>query len=90
MVQLAVGSILDQDRKSKAAWQAALLRQLADDLERGRPLSASERHTTLLTDAVELPSGTQILFTLHRNRPPSVEVRGPAFDCEAFYVSVHP
>jgi len=54
------------------------------------PAEDNVTQAQLLTDAVESPSGTQILFTLHRNRPPSVEVRGPAFDCEAFYVSVHP
>lgn len=87
MVPFATEVTRDQERVAQATWQAALLRQLADDLERS---PASSIRGTLFAEAADLPEGTQIVFTLRSGRLPSVEVRGPIQDRGAFDVSVHP
>lgn len=87
MVPYATETSRDHERTAKATWQAALLRQLADDLEQS---AAARLNETLFADAADLPAGTQIVFTLQSGRPPRVDVREPIRDRGAFDVSVHP
>lgn len=87
MVLFASETSRDRESIAKATWQAALLRQLADDLEQS---AAARRSETQFADAVDLPAGTQIVFTLQSGGPPKVEVREQIQDQGAFDVSVYP
>lgn len=87
MIPYATETARDQEYIAQATWQAALLRQLADDLEQS---SAARGCGAILADDVELLPGTQIAFTLRSGRPPQVEVSGPIKNRGASEVSVHP